>query len=208
MKGLAPLSCTALLAVSALTSPGLAPGADDPRAEEGSVVTLYANDDLRSSFDFRSGDFGARIVEGEVALAGAQIVFDVLQADRLSFGFVHDESVRILDLGEVFVPPFQRAQDPAVKFPVSLYHTLFFDGARFAYRGAGNRVVHYRPANAILASRTLRGIGHVEPQVRHTYLFRFQAGKRRGSDEVVKFEVIDFLPGSSVTLRWARVATL
>ena len=38
-----------------------------------SLVTLYAHDDLLSSFSFETGEFGARIVDGELILDDTQI---------------------------------------------------------------------------------------------------------------------------------------
>ena len=41
------------------------------------LVTLYAHDDLQSSFDFRAGLPGAHVVDGEVRLERAQLAFNV-----------------------------------------------------------------------------------------------------------------------------------
>ena len=62
--------------------------------EEG-LVTLYARDDLASSFDFRSGTAGGRVVDGEIRLTDAQLAYGAFLRDQLSFGLVRNERVDI-----------------------------------------------------------------------------------------------------------------
>ncbi|MEW6073846.1 MAG: hypothetical protein AB1726_14800 [Planctomycetota bacterium] len=197
-----PLALAALVAAPGgadPADPALAPGAP------GEIATLLVNDDLLCTFDFRGGGPGARIVEGEVVLDGAQIVFHAMLADRISYGFVRNELVRVLDLGDFFVPGLERAQDPAPKYPVSLFHTLRLEDSHFVYQGAGGRQHSCDAADRILAPLGEEGIEHLEPKVGHTYLLR---AERRGEPRpglLVKLQVVDFQPGHSLTLRWARV---
>lgn len=169
------------------------------------IVTLWARDDLLSSFDFRSGGPGARVEAGEIVLDDAHMTFDVFAADMLSFGYQRDELVDILDLGEVYVNGRERVRDRAPKFAISLFHTLFLDGARFSYREAGGRVVRLDHANRIFATLPPEGLYHVRPQVGHTYLVRIRPRGPSAVDELAKFQVVDLEPGRSLTIRWAPV---
>lgn len=179
---------------------------DDPRGAggEGGIVTLYANDDLLSSFDFRSGGPGGRVVDGEVRLDGAQIAFDLLVSGHISFGFTRDERVELLDLGAVVVPPEARARDRAEEFPISIFHTLFRDDNGFAIVSPGGDPDPYSRADRILTATLKQGVRHVEPQVGHTYLVRVRRNDT-SVDELFKFQVIGLVPGHSLTIRWAPV---
>jgi hypothetical protein len=175
-----------------------------PPVPTSGIATLYAHDDLSSSFDFRNGSAGGRVWDGEVQLTQAQILFDVLAPGQISFGFSRDERVDVLDLGPLVVPPRVRARDRALEFELSIVHTLFLGPDGFAYVGPGGDVDPLPEAEALRTLPLKTGIGHVEPVVGHTYLVRV---RRNGTslDEYFKFEVIGILPGHSLTLRWARL---
>lgn len=196
------VTVVAFLSITALRGPARATGLAD--AKESRLVTLYAHDDLQSSFDFQSGRAGGVYFNGEVALLGGHVAFSAFEPDLFTYGFLRDEPTRILDLGEFYVPLVTRSRDAAPKLSASLFHSLFLDGGRFCYVDADGRVHNYKPANDIFAPLPTEGQYHLPPQVGHTYLVR--TGERRGSGEIfAKFEVVDFHPGHSVTIRWARV---
>ena len=171
-----------------------------PRA---GLVTLYAGDDLASSFDFRSGTHGAAVFDGEVQLGG-QIAYDAFAPGLLSYGFVRDEHVALLDLGALEVPPQARARDRALEFPLSLFHTLFLRGPSFYYLGPGGDAHSFQGADAIFEPLPPEALRHVEPVLDHVYLLRVKRDKAR-DDELFKFQVVAKLPDHSLTLRWARV---
>ena len=168
------------------------------------IATLYANDDLQSSFDFRGGGPGGRVVDGEVRLDSAQIAFGLFVAGKISFGFSRDERVEVVDLGDVTVPPEVRARDRTEEFPISIVHTLFRDDNGFATVGPGGDADPYERADRILTMPLTQGLRHIDPIVRHVYLVRV---RRNGTstDELFKFQIIGLLPEHSLTMRWARV---
>jgi hypothetical protein len=173
-------------------------------APSAGVVTLYAADDLLSSFDFRSGTAGGRLENGEVRLDSAQILFDKLVAGRLSFGFTRDERVEILDLGDATIAPEVRSRDRAVELPIAVFHTLRHTDNGFAIVAPGGDVDPYDSADRILGPPPTVGVHHIEPLVGHTYVVRVRRNQT-SRDEFFKFEVIGLLPCHSVTLRWAVV---
>lgn len=170
------------------------------------IVTLYANDDLLSSFDFRSGSAGGRVFDGEVRLDDAQIAFDLFAPGQISLGFTRDERADVLDLGPIVIPPESRARDRAEEFALSIFHTLFLTDDGFAYVGPGGDVDPYERADRILTAVPSLGLRHFEPKVGHTYLLRV---RRNGTstDELFKFQIIGLLPEHSLTLRWARLCS-
>ena len=174
-----------------------------PQNATGGLVTLYANDDLMSSFNFASGSAGGRVDAGEVLLDRAQIAFDVFQRDSISFGFGRGQYVNVIDLGAEFISPHDRAQD-AVKIPASLFHTLFLDGRRFSYVGPGGKVHRLREAGRIFDALPPEGMYHLPIELGHTYLVRYQDVDSRGEGELAKFQVVDYLPESRLTIRWAK----
>jgi hypothetical protein len=177
--------------------------AGPPRAPSAGLVTLHASDDLASSFDFRSGGHGASVSGGEVLLAG-QIAYDAFAPGQLSYGFVRDEKIALLDLGALEVPPQPRARDQALEFPISLFHTLFLRGPNFYYLGPGGDAHPFESANAIFEPLPAESLRHVEPELDHVYLLRVKRDKSR-DEELFKFQIVGKIPDHSLTLRWARV---
>jgi len=206
---LPPLALGAALAAAVVAPRSPAADARTAPAPESRVVTLYANDDLLSSIDFRTGGPGARLADGEIDLRGAQLVYHALRANHLSFGFVYDELAEVVDLGELFVTPDARVLDDAAKFPISVFHTLFLDGGRVAYRDARGRTVRLPEGLRILGPLVTDGTRHVEPRVGHVYLLRTRdRSAAAGKDRLVKLEVVDHEPGRTLTLRWAPLGEL
>jgi hypothetical protein len=189
----------------------LATGPSAPQAEpdaDDGLITLYADDDIASSFSFREGRHAARVERGEIALDDVQLVYDVYAEDALSYGFARDELVAVVDLGEVYVPEFQRATDPALGFPLSVFHTLFRDGPHFAYVNNAGKTVRIRQADRILNTIVSTELTHFEPKLRHTYLIRFRSRTKRAYDQVAKFQIVEVVPGERVTLRWENLGEL
>jgi hypothetical protein len=199
------LSAACLLSLSFLVPCAWVGDEPEPRAEESALFTFVAHDDLQSSLDLRQGRAGGRVEDGEIELEGAQLAFEVFAPDRLSFGFVREESVDVLDLGPVSVSPQPRARDGAEKFALGLFHTLFFDGARFWYTGPGGAEHPCERADRILGPLPPRGVRHLEPRAGHTYLVRLQREGLGSVEEFFKFQVVALLPGHSLTIRWAPV---
>ncbi len=199
---LAALCAGAFLALpSGARAPGMKAG------DESRIVTLYAHDDLQSSFDFTEGGNGATLWNDEIVLDDAQIAFHVFAENMISYGFVRNAPTMVLDLGEVYVPELVRAQDWAPKLPISLFHTLFLDGAHFSYREPGGRAHRLKEAGRILNNLPPEGLYHLEPRIGHTYLVRTNRRGSKTPDEYAKFQVIDFQPDRSLTIRWANLPT-
>ncbi|MSR62514.1 MAG: hypothetical protein EXS08_08720 [Planctomycetes bacterium] len=194
-----------LLPVLVVAPLALLPESEPQAPPREGLVTLYAHDDLASSFDFRSGTAGGRVVDGEVRLAGAQLVYGAFLRDQLSFGFVRNERVEVFDLGDARVAPQVRARDQAAEFPVSVLHTLAFDGARFTYLGPGGDVHAFEPADRILGSLPPEELRHLQPQLGHTYLLRLHHEGVGLGDEFFAFEVVDLEPARRLTMRWTAV---
>lgn len=187
----------------------LAPRRADDASDFGApgLVTLYAHDDLQSSFDFRSGHAGGQLANGEIRLEQAQIAFDVFAPGQISFGFVRDDHVDVLDLGEVRIPPQFRARDRTLEFPLALFHVLFFDGVRFGYFGPGGDRHPLPETDRFLASVPSASLRHVEPVLDHTYLVRAQREGVGSRDELFAFQVVGLVPDQSLTIRWDRLGT-
>ncbi len=194
---------TTLVALSALPLALIPSAWPAPAGAAAGLVTLYAGDDLACTLDFWSGGPGARIRGGEVDLQGAQLIFDALRQDHLSYGFVEDQSVRLVDLGRAYAFPFASVRDRASEYPISVFHTLARDAARFFYLDAGENPQPLPAAQAVLNPGS-RGLQHFAPRLGHTYLLRVEESGREG---LFKFQVTGHLPGHSLTLRWARVPT-
>lgn len=198
----------ALVVALALGLRGAANATQEPEpTATGGIITLYAHDDLASSLDFRTGTYGGRIVEGEIALDQAQLVYDKFSPEHLSFGFAADEAVTIVDLGPVEVPFTALAQDAALKFTVSAFHTLGFSGRRLTFQPAGGSTVRLG-AGGDAFTTPQRGLRHFKPTLEHVYVLRYQRTRGDRRDMLAKFQVIDVRPGEAITLRWANIGAL
>src|SRR5262245_35382852 len=202
-----PVRLTFLTLPSVVASLAVASAVQEsaPPASSGGIATLYAQDDLQSSFDFRAGGPGGRVEDGEIHLEGAQILFDVLEAGRISFGFSHDERVDIQDLGDVTIRPQERSRDRAIEFPISIVHTLTLSDEGFAIVRPDGDLDPYDPADRIFGTMPLAGVRHVEPCLGHVYLVRVRRDKAGSHDEFFKFQIIGLIPGHSLTMRWSPV---
>ena len=176
---------------------------DETDPGQSSIMTLFAHDDLLSSYSFRQDAAGGRLSDGEIDLSQAQIVFSMFEEDALSFGFVGHEPVNVIDLGAVFVKGFARARDLAPKFSPSVFHTLVLDGTKVSYRGSSNRWLRLKDGQRIFDPLPKEGLYHIKPVIGHTYLMRVLP--RSGGEELFKFQVVDFQPGHSVSIRWGRI---
>jgi hypothetical protein len=198
-------SLSAALASFTLLRPPAEPSTAPPAEPRGGLVTLYARDDLACALDLRGGRVGAALSQGEIDLRNAQLVYGAFEPGLLSFGFDDRERVAVLDLGDVYVPPQERAADRTVEYPVALFHTLFVDGSRFFYQGPGRSLHRFDDADRILGSFPPEGLAHVKPQVGHTYVLRAKRDGVGGTDLLFKLHVVAHRPGESLTLRWAPV---
>lgn len=203
-----PSPLRSLLVPVALAPLLLGPQEAQATSPAGGIVTLYAWDDLASSYSFRNGTEGGRVVDGEVRLEDAQIAYDVLAPGQLSFGLTRDERVELLDLGEVTVPPQSRSQERTTEIPAALFHTLFTTGTSFYYVGPGGERHPYVAADAVLAGTPREGLRHIIPEIGHTYVMRVRQKGVGFRDELYKFEIVDHQPSRFLTLRWSPVPVL
>ncbi len=183
-----------------------------PVQEEGptsSLVTLYASDDLLSSFSFSTGTHAARIEDGELILDDTQITFDILDRDCVTYGYVENQLIEIVDLGDPVVEGAEMPSDRSPKPPLSIFHTLFLKDGQVSYRGPIRRTYRFREGQAIFNSLPPERVRCFVPQVGHVYLLRYKIqGVPDDRRMLVKFRVIDYRPGETLTLRWAPLESV
>jgi hypothetical protein len=175
-------------------------------ANEG-LITLYEHDDVASSFSFRTGEHGGRVIDGQIELGAAQLVYGSFATGLISFGFGADEAVNVVDLGTAKVDVLSAPSDAALKFPVGIFQTLGVSGRRLTFQQANGSQVRLGAGNAVF-DVPRRGLQHVEAIVDHVYAIRFQRTRGDRRDMLAKFQVVEHRPGESVTLRWANIGSL
>ncbi len=182
----------------------------DAVAPNGGLITLYEHDDVASSLDFRTRNHGGRIVDGQIELVDAQLVYGSFATGLLSFGFAADEAVNVVDLGPSEVEFVSSAQDAALKFPISALHTMGASGRRLTFQPANGSQVRLGAGNAGNAVFDVpkRGLQHIEAQIDHCYVIRYQRTRGDRRDMLAKFQVVEHRPGESITLRWANIGAL
>ncbi|GJM45313.1 MAG: hypothetical protein DHS20C21_21550 [Gemmatimonadota bacterium] len=194
-----PLVTVSVLALIVLTSAGWTMQEDSVGRRGDQIITLTAMDDLTCSFSFAGGRFGD-IREGRLFLDETEMLFDRYQADRLSFGYVRDMRVNLVDLGDERIGTGDKPGDRAPRTPISVYHRLFLDGDRIKYLDAYGNAKAHRLAQKVLHQFGPEQTIHIEPRIGHTYLLRYRTSF--GASETVRFRVLDHEPGRYVTLRW------
>jgi len=171
----------------------------------GGVVTLLAADDLNVSYSFEEGQHG-EIVDGRLALERTQVLYDRYKPGHLSFGYVRDEKLSLVDLGYERVEAGHQPTDLAPRTPLGVFHSLFIDDGRFYYLDASGLRHHHPVAQKVLRQFPPEIITHVEPQLGATILIRYRTRAMPFKQtSVVKMQVIDVEPGRYVTLRWEFV---
>lgn len=198
------LALALLLPFSLALAPRPAPQADPA----GGIATLWARDAVGASFGLDAGGPAARVVQGEVILAGAQLVYGAFAEDRLSYGFDDAELVEVLDLGELVVAPRTRAADATLEYPIPVFETLRLDRGRFVVQDAEGQERRLRDADRLLGTLPDDGLRHLVPVPGHTLLLRTRTRSGSRRDRVAKLLVLAARPGESLTLRWALVAEL
>lgn len=201
------LVCVALGAALSIGLLSSALTMQDAAAPNGGLITLYEHDDVASSFAFRTGNHGGRIVDGQIELVDAQLVYGSFATGLLSFGFAADEAVNVVDLGPSEVEFVSSAQDAALKFPISALHTMGASGRRLTFQPANGSQVRLGVGNAVF-DVPKRGLQHIEAQIDHCYVIRFQRTRGDRRDMLAKFQVVEHRPGESITLRWANIGAL
>lgn len=178
---------------------------DSPLPEAG-VVTLWANDEPRSAFNFDTGSYAADIVDGQLVLDSAQIVFHQIEANLFTIGFSNAFATRLLDLGDLKVDGFSRVSDQAPRPSISIFHTLYLQGRSVWYRGPIARNYSLKAADPVFFTLQTGIPQSFVPELGHVYLLRYASKREAGVEEkLVKFRVIDYEPGRYVTIRWARM---
>lgn len=201
---LASIALGAALAVGLLSS---ALTTQQPATPSGGLITLYEHDDLASSLNFRAGAHGGTVVNGQIQLADAQLVYGSFSSGLLSFGFAADEAVNVVDLGTAEVEFNADVQDAALKYPISVIPTLGVAGRRLTFQATNGTQVRLGAGNAVFEVPS-RGLQHVEPVLDHCYVIRYQRTRGDRRDMLAKFQVVEHRPGESITLRWANIGAL
>ncbi|MFO0981593.1 MAG: hypothetical protein U1E76_07540 [Planctomycetota bacterium] len=202
-----PASRLAACLLMALPLAGGTPAEES--AEAGSLITLWANDAVSAAFSFETGSFAPVIVDGQGVLDTAQIAFNLFEPNKLTVGFVREVGVRVVDLGENdAVPAYTLSSDRSARVSISKFHTLFLQGSTLYYRAPIGKTIAERGKDVDSVFFTLPpdGIASWEPLAGHTYVMRWAPQRaQRAQERFVKFHIIDFQPGRSVTLRWAKL---
>ena len=193
-----PLVLLTIVALGIVGSTGQA-RQDDHRPGD-QLITLFAMDDETCSFSFSQRRFGG-IAEGRLFLDDTEILYDRYQPGHLSFGYVRDSRVNLIDLGDERIATGSMPSDRAPRVPISVYSRLFLDGGRVKYIDAYNNAKAHRNAQKVLHQFGPEQTIHADPQVGSTYLLRYRTAF--GQSETVRFRIIDHEPGRFVTLRWA-----
>lgn len=202
MTAVRDLACLAVL--SLVTGP--AAHHPPPAAADEDLVTLWAQDDLRATFDFAGGASGAKIVGGELILDDCQLAFHLFAENQVAVGFVRQSAAAILDLGDLRVAGVKASSDRAPKPALSVFHTLRRDGSRIVYDGALGKTQRLHEAERVLSATPAEGLRTFIPEVGHTWLMVFRPEGLRGREEiVVKLLVVDVQAGRSLTFRWSRI---
>jgi hypothetical protein len=175
--------------------------AEEERTEKGGLVTLYALDPLARTFSFGDGQYGHVFQDHEVRNRASDIDFTGYRAGHFSVGIEGGRLGIILDLGT--------ADDLRKAYG---YGETVGNGQGFAsIRRQGDKVLILKDSK----ERTSQELKEAEPLFRagragdsaavnlgHVYLVRLTERRDKSFERIVKFLVVSYKEGESVTLRW------
>lgn len=191
------------------TRPIDAPPVPSPVAQEGvsgQLVELWARDAVACSLDATTGSSGSTILEGQLDLSDATVVYDRLESEHLTVGLARNSLLALVNLGplEVIPRPDPRARGP--RLAASVFHSIRREGDKIVFDTPGAPGRELRDASRILTTSLEGGPFHWKPTVGDTVLLRYLKGGRHATEaQLVKFLVVSHEPGERVTLRWQRL---
>jgi hypothetical protein len=164
-----------------LEEPGVGPGPGD--APIATLTELYADDPLRQTLDFESGDYGLVLGEGDVFNKNSHLDYGRLQADGFTAGVQGNEGGAIVDLG----PDAELAQQIGAR------------ESGFASLELGSDGFGYPPADALFDEEQEASAAVVQD---HVYVIRVI---RDEGEIIVKALVADHTPERRVVIDWVRL---
>ena len=172
------------LAVLALVVSALQPTAASDKSGAGAITTLYACDPLEGSLDFRTGQSGLVVQDGEVRNRDSHLCLGYAP-DSLAVAIQGGDTGAIVDLGAL------TEVASATATPI--------------VGNGGNAFVALSAAwaRARTEKLDLAAVAHAPVRSGHVYLARIAS--EGDPDILVKLLVLEFRPGESVTFRWRRL---
>ena len=197
----------ALAAFLLLSSAGLA-GAQDternPTLPSGGLVTLYQLDPVAQSFDFTDYHAGDILKDHRVLANGAEIDFGTYHADSLTVADSNGSTGRIIDLGtsKTLQAKYDNRETVGDGQGFASIHrkgTAFLIGQR-RDKEDGSKYQELSEGAQLLTD--LHPLDFAAVTLGHIYLLHVVRSLPSPADTFVKFLVVAYQPGQSVTFRW------
>jgi hypothetical protein len=190
--------CTVLAGV------GLAAAPADEVAVSGGLVTLYHHDPLSRTVSFGTGEHGTTIQDHEVRNLESDLDFGHYQADAFSVGIEGGRVGAIIDLGTLAELQERYGYEETVGGGQGFASIRREDGRLVILDGRdGQRTQPLAEGDALFGEATKSS--HAPIRDRHVYLVRLRDRHEPRFERLVKFLVVQYEPGVSVTLRWQLI---
>jgi hypothetical protein len=196
-------ACLVVLAavLSLLGSDASRRARSNPDASRSGLVTLYARDPLAHDFSFSQGRYGGVFEEHMRKNAGADLDFSANHPGEFTVGIEGTRRGSMVDLGTW----------DALRQRYGYFETAGGGQGFASIRREGYRFVILKNYEAQTTqtlkegNALLRNEDHVAVAEDHVYLVRLRDISDPAFELVVKFMVVDYEPGRTVTLRWSVI---
>ncbi|HZT58630.1 MAG TPA: hypothetical protein VFA21_08400 [Pyrinomonadaceae bacterium] len=169
----------------------------------GGIVTLYALDPVASSFCFGDGQVGRVVYGNEVRNRCSDIDFGNYNAGSFSVGIEGGRLGAIVDLGSADDLKRKYGFEETVNVGQGYASLRRGEGGVVLVKGRGRGAT---AAQALAESPLLFDAGKTSAsapvKLGDIYLIRLTDRRDKGFERVVKFKVVAYTPGESVTIRW------
>lgn len=200
LLGLVALGAT-LDRPAALTSTAPLPEATSQDGGSGvergsSIVTLWANDQLAAAWP------SATVTNGRLDYRGTDLVYNTFAANKLSFGYLGDSLVTVVQRkGPLKVPVVRDRTNRSPAIEPDVFHTLAIDRKRIVYQTGIGKLEELREVSSQWRRTPVAKLVHIEPKEGDVIIVRHQPNGARGGERNLKLQVIEHRVGRSLTLR-------
>jgi hypothetical protein len=190
-----------LFAAGALGMIGHGAGGKAPPGLGEGLVTLYVDDPLAHTFSFEDGAYGGIFEGNMVKNAGMDVDAEGYYPGEFTVGLEGGTTGQIFDLGSIEGLRARYGYDETVGGGQG-FASIRLEGTRFdilkSYRA--------QTRQTLMEARVLaKQPNHVPIVDDHVYLVRLVDSSRPPVERFVKFVVVSYEPGESVTIRWAEL---
>ena len=177
---------------------------DDEPGIRGGLATLYSRDPLARTLSFYTGEYGGVFHDHMVKNHQSDIDFGNYYADEFTVGIEGGYYGQIVDLGSTQHLQAEYGFEETVGGGQGFASIHVDDGEWMILDNYDAESLQPLKESSVLYEDAQKG-SHAPVNVGHIYLVRLLNRHDSEFERLVKFLVVAYAPGESVTIRWQRI---